>query len=184
MTGTLTLLICATTLAADPATTLAERIDASLGQRFRTEKRTPAAPATDAAFCRRLYLDLVGRIPSVAEARTFLDDKRPDKRTRLIDDLLSRPGHAQQMAQVWRTMLIPQASANLQLQHLGVSLEAWLRQRFRDAVPLDSITRELLTTTLDYHDRSAEGVPNLVSGLSPIAFTRPTTSRPRRPLPR
>jgi hypothetical protein len=170
MTGTLMLLVCATTLAADPATTLAERIDARLGERFRTEKRTPAAPASDAAFCRRLYLDLVGRIPSVAEARTFLDDKRPDKRTRLIDDLLSRPGHAQQMAQVWRTMLIPQASANLQLQHLGVSLEAWLRQRFRDAVPLDSITRELLTTPLDYHDRSAEGVPNLVSGLSPIGF--------------
>jgi Protein of unknown function (DUF1549) len=121
MTANLTVLICATQVAGDPAAKPAKRIDTRLGERFRSEKRTAAAPATDAVFCRRVYLDLVGRIPSVAEARYFLDDQRHDMRSRLIDDLLSRPGHARQMAQVWRTMLVPQASANLQLQHPGVA---------------------------------------------------------------
>ena len=41
----------------------------------------PARPADDAEFLRRVYLDLVGKIPTAAEARDFLDDPSPDKRT-------------------------------------------------------------------------------------------------------
>src|SRR5687767_5258606 len=62
------------------------RIDALIGAK--AASRPAAALADDAEFLRRIYLDLAGRIPSVAEARTFLDDKAPDKRTKLIDRLL------------------------------------------------------------------------------------------------
>ncbi len=42
-------------------------------------------------FCRRVYLDLIGLVPTPEEVVTFLEDRRPDKRTRLIDALLESP---------------------------------------------------------------------------------------------
>src|SRR5262245_43828970 len=56
---------------------LAARIDKHLARRWAAEKVEPAPVADDAEFLRRVYLDLVGRIPSVAEAHEFLDDKSP-----------------------------------------------------------------------------------------------------------
>mgnify|MGYP000057407727 CR=1 FL=1 len=59
-----------------------------------------AAPlADDAEFVRRVYLDLTGTIPTVDEARKFLDDKSQNKRTPLINSLLSSAGHVRRM--VW-----------------------------------------------------------------------------------
>ena len=45
---------------------------------------------SDAAFLRRVYLDVIGVIPTAAEARRFLEDTAPDKRVRLVDELLAR----------------------------------------------------------------------------------------------
>src|SRR5437899_1490092 len=58
------------------AQALAKRIDHLITQRWVEAKVEPATPADDAEFMRRVYLDLAGRIPSVAEARTFLEDTR------------------------------------------------------------------------------------------------------------
>jgi len=49
--------------------------------------------ADDATFLRRAYLDAVGRIPTVGEARVFFDSRKPDKRAQLVDFLLGSPGY-------------------------------------------------------------------------------------------
>src|SRR5262245_7625601 len=54
----------------------------------------PAPQADDAEFLRRVYLDLAGRIPSVTEARKFLDDKNADKRRLKVEELLAGPNYA------------------------------------------------------------------------------------------
>src|SRR5437764_8338674 len=73
---------------ADPAKpdpqALAARIDQLIDARLAAAGVPPAPRADDAAFCRRVYLDLVGRIPSVREVHDFLNDRRPDKRRRLV----------------------------------------------------------------------------------------------------
>jgi hypothetical protein len=74
---------CGSASAADP-TALAARIDKHLEARWAAEKVKPPTPADDAAFVRRVYLDLVGRIPTAAEARAFIDDKAADKRAKLV----------------------------------------------------------------------------------------------------
>lgn len=71
-----------------------------------------AAPATDGEFVRRVYLDLVGFIPSVDEARDFIDDPSPYKRERLIDDLLARPEHARRMQHVFDEMWMERRPGN------------------------------------------------------------------------
>ena len=65
-----------------------------------------AGIASDGEFIRRLYLDLIGRIPSVVEARAFIDDKSASKRSTTIDRLLASSGYARNMASVFDVMLM------------------------------------------------------------------------------
>ncbi len=66
----------------------ARRIDKRLDAAWAEAGVKPAAAADDAEFMRRAYLDLAGRIPTVAEARAFLADRRAARRPKLIDGLL------------------------------------------------------------------------------------------------
>jgi hypothetical protein len=83
------------------------RIDALLAQRWEAEGVQPALPSDDSEFARRVYLDLTGVIPRVAEVRQFLEDARPDKRERLIDQLLASPRYPTHLASTWRQVMVP-----------------------------------------------------------------------------
>jgi hypothetical protein len=104
----------------------------------------------DATFARRLYLDLVGRIPSVAELRDFLDDTASEKRARLVERLLvdehdasrTPPDYAAQMARVWRRIMLPPGG---QTAGMAAQFEPWLTERFRSNAPYDELARAVLT---------------------------------------
>src|SRR5262245_10831266 len=68
--------------------TLATRIDQRIAAGWGSDVK-PAPIADDAEFFRRAHLDLAGRIPSVTEARDFLEDDRPDKRRLWVDRILA-----------------------------------------------------------------------------------------------
>src|SRR5262245_38692577 len=81
-------------------TPLHERIDQAIAAAQPDFAHHAAGPASDAEFLRRIYLDLIGTIPTVAEARAFLKDPAPGKRQTLIDRLLASPEHARHLATV------------------------------------------------------------------------------------
>src|ERR1700730_11121866 len=66
-------------------------IDSFLYPAMQSAGVTPAAKTTDFEFIRRVTLDLTGRIPDPQRVLTFVADATPDKRTRLIDELLAKP---------------------------------------------------------------------------------------------
>ena len=66
----------------------------------------PAKPATDEEYLRRAYLDLLGRIPDVQEARAFLQTKETDKREKLVDYLLEHADYPKNFATQWTILLI------------------------------------------------------------------------------
>lgn len=119
------------------------RVDDALDRVWTEKGVDPVAGATDVQLLRRAYLDLAGRIPTVTEVRTFLDDTREDRYEHLVDDLLSSPDHASQMAAVWRSFLIPEG---VDLNAFGgrEAFEKWLAGRFASGAPYDAIVRELL----------------------------------------
>ncbi|MBA4064057.1 MAG: hypothetical protein C0501_10160 [Isosphaera sp.] len=129
---------------ADPADAIAALIDRHLAADWAARGVRPADPAGDAEFVRRVYLDLVGRAPKVAETRAFLDDPSPNKRAALVDRLMTLPGYAGHLAAVTRAAWLPQTMTN-QFANAGFQFENWLRTRFRDNTPADEVVRRILT---------------------------------------
>jgi hypothetical protein len=124
---------------------LAARIDRALAARWAAAGVEPAPRADDATFLRRAYLDLAGRIPSVAEARAFLKDQAPEKRRRLVERLLGGNAYANHFTNVWRTLLLPEADASFQFGVQKPVFELWLRKQFAENRGYDQVVRELLT---------------------------------------
>jgi hypothetical protein len=114
---------------------------------------SPAPLCDDATFLRRVYLDLAGCIPSIIDARDFLDDTRPDKRRIWVDLILDgkKPSRkpdafAQHFANVYRAWIMARVG-NERSAALAVSLEGWLRERFKTNTPYDRLVREVLVGT-------------------------------------
>ena len=96
----------------------------------------PSEPISDELFMRRVYLDLIGRLPSVEEARRFIGSTDEDKRERLVEQLLDRPEYADHWAGYWADLLRPNPY------RVGIkavlNYDNWIRQQFRDNVPYDA----------------------------------------------
>lgn len=103
----------------------------------------PAPLADDVTFLRRVYLDLIGTLPTVEEVRKFLADTNPAKRSLVIDELLARPEYVDYWSLRWGDLL------RAHRRYLGdkglASFSGWIRQAVRENKPLDKMTRELLT---------------------------------------
>ncbi len=106
-----------------------------------------ASPVTgtrcsDAEFLRRVSLDLVGVIPSVDEAREFLESSSPTRRSDLVDRLLSDPRHAWHLVDTFDVMFIERRNGNYVS---DADWRNWLHEQFTQNTPLDEIVRTILT---------------------------------------
>lgn len=105
----------------------------------------PAAQCDDATFVRRLYIDVLGVLPTAEETRAFLADTAPDKRAKLVDALLQRPEFSELWAMKWADLLRVQTVPN-QIDRKALNrYNDWLRQAITTNKPLDELVRELLT---------------------------------------
>jgi hypothetical protein len=102
----------------------------------------PSQPSSDATFLRRVSLDVIGRLPTLDEARAFLADSDPQKRTKLVDRLLERPEYADHWATRWMDLLRPNPY------RVGIkavfNLDQWIREAFRRNLPYDEFVRRIV----------------------------------------
>lgn len=134
-------------------------VDALLEKFWKARGVKPNPLVDDATYARRLYLDVVGRIPTAAEAREFLADTRPDKRGRLVDRLLDSEGYVSHQFNFWADIL----RVNTQQGGGGsyaVSYIDFVKDSLRRNVPYDQFVRELISgentaasTAYYYRDR-------------------------------
>ncbi len=126
-------------------------------------------PADDATFLRRVYLDTIGTLPTAAEARRFLGDARPDRRVRLVDELLLRPEFANYWALKWADLLRVDRVA---LGHKGAyAFYRWIRESLAANKPLDQFARELVTAEGPLADAPAGYFYKVVSKPGEMAST-------------
>lgn len=114
------------------------------------ELHLPVSPqASDAAYLRRVSLDLTGRLPTPATVEAYLADEAPEKRVRLVDDLLA----SEAFADYW-TLRLARLLRLHSLPHETESAEAyagWLRDQLARGAALDSMARQLIMATGDSH---------------------------------
>ena len=119
----------------------AAKIDQLLEADLRTRKLQPLPIVAEDTFVRRSYLNIVGRIPTAMEASRFLDDKTPDKRTRLIEHLVSSPGYDSSAFNYFADLLRLQTGE----EQYGLGWHVWLRNSLASDKPWNKIVHEMLS---------------------------------------
>jgi hypothetical protein len=107
----------------------------------------PANACTDAVFVRRVFLDVIGTLPTAPEVRQFLLDRRPDKRRTLIDRLLERDEFADYWGMKWSDLLRVKAEFPINLwPNAAQAYHRFIRTAVKENMPYDRFVRELLTS--------------------------------------
>jgi len=125
--------------APEPAGEIDERVFAKLKQL----KVNPSPVCDDQTFVRRAYLDLLGVLPTASEAQAFVADDASDKRTRLVDQLLTRPEFSVFWGLKWSDLLRAEEKT-LDERGLKTYVE-WIRQSLAENKPLDVFAREIVS---------------------------------------
>jgi hypothetical protein len=106
----------------------------------------PPSPAcSDAEFVRRAYVDTIGRLPEVSEARAFLAETAPTKRDDLVEKLLARPEFADYWTYRWSDLLMLNGT-RLRPEALKAYYE-WIHKQVAGNAPWDRFVREIITAT-------------------------------------
>lgn len=118
------------------------RINNDIESRWTEIGIQPSPRADDAEWLRRVYLDLAGRVPTVAESQQFLADKEPQKRDALVDLLLEDSAYVRNFTTKWSNLLIGRSDNPL------VNREAFakfLRMSFAENRPWNQIVADLIS---------------------------------------
>ncbi|MBI1832995.1 MAG: DUF1549 domain-containing protein, partial [Planctomycetes bacterium] len=118
-------------------------IDGHVIRKLKKLNIAPSDLCDDGDFLRRVYLDVIGTLPTAEQARRFLSDKRANKRELLVGELLERPEFADYWALKWSDLL------RVDRQALGhkkaYAFYRWIRESIAKNKPFDQFARELLT---------------------------------------
>ena len=98
-----------------PETTIEQAVDHYIQAEQATGNITPAPQADDYILLRRTMLDLIGRIPTVAEVEAYVADEDPEKRVKLVDRLMQQPEFVEQLAYDLNNVLAPAGKTDLEL---------------------------------------------------------------------
>ena len=108
----------------------------------------PANPCSDEVFLRRVYLDVIGTLPTPDEAAHFLADQSPGKRAALIDQLLARDEFADYRAMKWGDLLRVKSEFPINLWPDAVQgYYRWIHTSLKENVPYDQFVRAMLTSS-------------------------------------
>ena len=128
----------------------------------------PLGLCSDGDFLRRIFLDLIGTVPSTAEAREFIQDQSADKREKIVDKLLADPRMSNHFARCFDVMLMERRADKYVKR---AEWEGYLLTSFQSKKPLNELAREILAAdSVDpskhpaakfYLDRETE--PNLLT---------------------
>jgi len=132
-------------------------LDRFIAAQWAQHQVAPPAVVDDRTFVRRVYLDVIGLPPTVAQLEEFEKDTRADKRARLIDALLAdNAGYAEHWMTYWNDLL--RNDEQTAIDGLRKPITAWLYESLLKNKPLDEFTAELLNPGSGGPDGYLKGV--------------------------
>jgi hypothetical protein len=133
----------------DPASN--NRVDDLVHSQLKLLGYLPSGTCSDAEFLRRVYLDVIGLLPTVEESRAFLADQDPSKRPKLIDRLLDRPEYASYWGQRQADLL--RVTRQSLSQEGARRYYDWIVESVRSNQPFDRFVNDLLTSEGDTYEK-------------------------------
>ncbi|HEY7212086.1 MAG TPA: DUF1549 domain-containing protein [Bryobacteraceae bacterium] len=126
-----------------PPGSQANPIDRFVAAYFAERKLEMPQPVSDAMFARRVYFDVWGLPPTAAQLESFLNDKSPQKRARLVDALLSdRTMYAQNWISWWNDLLRNDTGVTYQGERKSIT--PWLLAALEQNTPYDQMVSALV----------------------------------------
>jgi len=122
----------------------ANYVDTLVTQKLKKLRMSPSEVCSDEVFVRRLYIDLVGLMPTIEEYNRFMTSTEPDKRNKLIDELLNRKEFTEIWVSKWAEWL--QMRSNINISYKSTLLYYnWLSEQIASNKPLDKMVQELVS---------------------------------------
>ena len=137
---------------------ISDKIDALVMQQLSDEGLTRNKQTDDFVFVRRVYLDIIGRIPNLKETKAFVSSKKKSKRENLIDELLDSYGRTSRQFNFWADLLRVKSQMGNGLS--GQPYVDFVKDSLERNQPYDEFVQELLT---------ASG-PNLATGNGEVGY--------------
>jgi hypothetical protein len=123
-------------------------IDTLVFNKLKKLRMLPSEICDDATFQRRITLDITGVLPTREEHVRFLADAAPDKRLKLIDELLGRKEFAEMWVMKWAELLQIKSDNQGRMSYKGtLNYFNWLQEKVADNVPFNEMVRDLLSST-------------------------------------
>lgn len=122
--------------------TASATIDKLVNAQLANKNVKPLPRTTDEVFLRRVYLDLIGRIPTLEEIQSFQAQKSSDKREKLVKSLIGSEGYLSHQYSFWADLL--RVTTRLQNRYPGQAYIDWIKQSLRDNKPYDKFVSEML----------------------------------------
>ena len=122
----------------------ASYIDKLINEGLRSKKLQKTKELNNEAYARRIYLTLIGRIPTKLELNTFLNNRSPEGKRDLVQKLLNSTGHINHQMNWWSDMLRVKDRINGVNINIGSVYRRWLRNAISHNKPYDQTVRELI----------------------------------------
>ncbi len=125
-------------------------IDKHVHEKLHKLRIVPSEICSDEVFIRRVYLDIVGLLPTEEELNTFVTDSNPKKREALVDQLLERKDFTELWVMKWAELLQIRTTGNNgnDVTYKSALLwYEWLRGQIANNRPFNEIVRDLLSAT-------------------------------------
>ena len=135
----------------------AKQIDAILAKDWAANKLKGNPQSDDNTFVRRIYLDVIGRIPTTREAEEFLNSKEADKRAKLIDKLLASEAYVQHFFNYWADVLRVTSNGSQTGAITGTAYANFVKDSLRENKPYDHFVRDMVAAQGKAWDNGAIG---------------------------
>lgn len=134
--------------------TISRRIDEFVTKNYRKHGIKPNAPTSDHVFLRRVYLDIIGRVPTFQESQKFLGAESPSKRGQLINHLMKSEGYVSHWFNYWADILRVKSSIE---GDAGAAYSDWVKDSLRQNKSYRQMVRDLITAEGYVWDNGAVG---------------------------
>lgn len=121
-------------------------IDELVALKLKKLRLHPSEQCSDEEFLRRVYVDLIGLTPTHDEYTAFMASSEPQKRAKLIDELLNRKEFTEVWVSKWAEWLMMRSSNQVSQKSIFLYYQ-WLVEQIAGNVPMDQMVQEILSSS-------------------------------------